>query len=76
MADDFISAKKQSLFNRKLIFKMIEEILKDKLPLSRVILLNTIMYETGLGEKKSREYLNILLELGKIKIENDIVMFP
>lgn len=76
MADDFNSAKKQSLFNRKLIFKMIEEILKDKLPCGRVLILNNIMYETGLSEKKTREYLNILLELGKIKIENDIVLFP
>jgi hypothetical protein len=76
MADNFVSAKKQNLFNRKLIFKQIEEILKDKLPLSRTILLNNIIYEIGLSEKKSREYLNVLLELGKIKIENDIVMFP
>lgn len=76
MADNFVSAKKQNLFNRKLIFRQIEEILKDKLPLSRTILLNNIIYEIGLSEKKSREYLNVLLELGKIKIENDIVMFP
>lgn len=57
---------------RLLMIKRIEEILKETLPLNRNDALAKIMYETGLTEEKTKDYIRLFFRIGKInKDEND-----
>ena len=61
--------------NRKINIMRVENIVKEKCPLDRPKVLSFIEYETGLVQKKANSILMILYDIGKIKIEKDIVYY-
>lgn len=61
--------------NRKMNILRIEKIIKEKCPMEHSKILSFIEYETGLVQKKANSILMILYDIGKIKIENDIIYF-
>lgn len=61
--------------NRRLQILRIENLIKEIKEDHVEKIMSRIEYETGLTEKTVNEFLKILYDIGKIKIENKIVMW-
>lgn len=68
MSDDSISNAGFGGSNQRLLMiKKIEGILKEILPRNRNDVLSHIMYETGLTEEKTKDYIRLFFRIDKIK---------
>jgi hypothetical protein len=54
---------------RKLMIQKVAQMIKDKLPMEREEFLGIVMFETGLTEKKTKEYLKLLFKMKKFTIK-------
>lgn len=69
--DDEIFVEKPTPYSRRMVFKSIEEKLKDILPEKKDFVVANVAYHANISEKTAMEYLNILINIRKIKFTED-----